>query len=262
MEKFDKLLEIMETLRSEDGCPWDREQTLESIMPFMIEEAHEVYESVLDNNMGDLREELGDLLLQVVFLSQIAKEDGHFSIEDVAAAISEKLIRRHPHVFGEGKSSISSDETLKNWEAIKKGEKKDGKKVRESILDGVPRTMPALIESYKLRDKAARVGFDFPSVHEAFEKVKEEMNEFEETLGEDDIEHMEEEMGDMLFTIVNVAAKAGIDPEAALKKANKKFRRRFKSIEDFAKDEKRELQTLSLEEMDSAWDVGKQKEKK
>ncbi len=245
-KKFEKLIEIMSRLRGPDGCPWDREQTHCSLTTFLLEETYEVIESIESGGSDELKEELGDLLLQIVFHSQIAKEEKSFTIEDVIDTINKKLIRRHPHVFGIADIK-SSEEQRVHWERIKKKEK------GSSVLDGVPKTLPSLQRAYRVQQKASAVGFDWKDFKPAVNKVKEEFEEFEKALEEDDRDKISEELGDILFSIVNVSRFIRIDPEAALRKAVDKFIDRFKIIEKILEDKGKDLKDVSLEEMDKIW---------
>ncbi len=253
-KEFERLVSIMERLRGENGCPWDRKQTLDSLVSYLLEETYEVVDAIKNKDYASLKEELGDLLLQVVFQAQIAKEKGLFDIEDVIKGINEKLIRRHPHVFGD-KSFKDSDEVLLNWETMKKEEKK-----KTSILDGVPSHLPALLRAYELQERARRVGFDWEKTEEVMQKIEEEWREFKEAYSEGDRDKMEEELGDLLFAIVNLARFIGVNPEIALHSINEKFRRRFLYIENKAREKNRPLSSFTLEEMESWWEEAKRRE--
>jgi len=243
---FEELVKIMERLRKE--CPWDREQTHESLKKFLIEEAYEVLDAIDSKDDQKLKEELGDLLLQPVFHAQIAKERGAFDIYDVIGGLIEKLVDRHPHVFGDA----DPQDVLKNWDK-KKTEN------RESILEGIPKHLPALMRSQKLQDRASRVGFDFTDISQVFEKIEEEINELKESLQEQDRKNIEHEIGDILTAVVELARFVGVDAEQALQSANERFIRRFKYIEDRAKEMGKRLEDMSLEEMDKLWEEGKRK---
>lgn len=259
-KEMERLASIMARLRAEDGCPWDREQTHESLKPYLIEEAYEVLEAIDAGNADKLREELGDLLLQVVFHAQIASERGEFNLAAVAAAIADKLVRRHPHVFADlqvdGVAGVVS-----NWDRIKCAEY--GRE-RASALSGVPSALPALMRAQKLQAKAAKVGFDWPDIAGALAKAEEEMGEFREELakasaapGESARARLRAEFGDVLFALVNVARYLEIDSEDALRETVDKFCRRFRYIEENAKSRGRELSAMSLAEMDALWDEAK-----
>ncbi len=253
-KEFERLVSIMEKLRGENGCPWDRKQTLDSLVSYLLEETYEVVDAIRRRDYASLKEELGDLLLQVVFQAQIAKEKGLFDIEDVIKGINEKLIRRHPHVFGD-KRFKDSDEVLLNWETMKKEEKK-----KASILDGVPSHLPALLRAFELQERARRVGFDWDKTEEVMKKIEEEWKEFKEAYSKGDRDKMEEELGDLLFAIVNLARFIGVNPEIALHSINEKFRRRFLYIENKAREKNRPLSSFSLEEMENWWEEAKKKE--
>lgn len=252
-KNFDRLVEIMERLRGEKGCPWDRKQTRESLKPYLIEETYEVMEAIEEQDAAKLKEELGDLLYQILFHSRISKENGEFDIEDVLAAACEKMVRRHPHVFGDRKAE-SAGEVLKQWEAIKRGEKGEE---RGSILEGVPSHLPALLRAHQLQARAARVGFDWEHVDQVFSKVKEEMKEFEDAFRAKDREEMESELGDLLFALVNIGRFIEINPEDALRKSISRFISRFKHIEEEIARQGREWGEVSLEEMEMLWQEAK-----
>lgn len=245
---MEDLLEVMGKLLSPQGCPWDREQTHESLIRYLIEECYEVIEAIKEKNMDKLKEELGDVLLQVVFHAALAEREGYFNFADVARTVKEKMIRRHPHVFAD-MNLKTSDDVMDHWEGFKK---KEGK---ARVLDGIPVMLPALLRAEKLQYKASRVGFDWPDVQGALDKLKEEMDELARAEGPE----IEEEIGDLLFAMVNVARIKGIEPEQALQKCNDKFVRRFNYIEDALKASGRSWQEVSLEEMDYYWDQAKEK---
>jgi len=262
-QTFDKLVAVMAKLRAPGGCPWDGEQTYGSLAQYLLEESYETFDAIQDaESTGDtanLREELGDLLLQVVFHATIGKERGDFDIDDVAAGITQKLILRHPHVFGDAKIE-TADDVLKNWDQLKADERKaSGKadKTADSILDDVPVHFPALLEAAKITKKAAKVGFDWSSVDQIFDKLNEETSELKAAIDSGDTDHIAEELGDMLFVITNIARKLDIEPETALKRTNRKFRRRFKFIEDELKAANRDIATSTLTEMDTLWNKSK-----
>jgi MazG family protein len=265
-EAFEELVRIIDRLRSPGGCPWDREQTHESLKPMMIEEAYEAVEAI---DLGDDQElvgELGDLLLQVVFHSRIAVEDSRFAITDVIRRVTEKMVRRHPHVFGDDKAE-TADDVLRSWEAIKAAEvAAKGKSTEQegSMLDSVSKSLPAVIEAYQMTTKVSRVGFDWPDVASVLEKLEEEAEELKAAMSAPNPPHAElsEEVGDLLFAVVNVARLLGLDPESALKASNRKFRRRFKHIEDRLRGQGRKPADSNLEEMDGFWDEAKQLEKR
>lgn len=250
MSLFEELVQIMAHLRAEDGCPWDREQDHKSLRPYLVEEAYEVLDALDRDDDRDLREELGDLMLQIVFHAQIAREENRFDIEDVLRTHIHKLKRRHPHVFGD--TTVSGpDQVVANWEEIKR---REGKR---SVLDGVPRHLPALLRAYRVQEKAAGTGFDWEDVEGAFSKVEEELKEFRDACARQDTGQVEEELGDLLFSLVNVARFMGIYPEDALRKTVDKFIRRFRFIESQIERTGRRLDTASIEEMDALWEQAK-----
>jgi len=285
----------MARLRAPGGCPWDREQTFDSIKPYTLEEAYEVLEAIDNRDWDELQGELGDLLLQVLFYAEMAQEDGRFSIDDVLERLSNKLVHRHPHVFGDVKAETSA-EVLRNWEAIKAEEKKKrlaaggGKGAKEeakpeSVLAGVSSGIPALLEAYKLSSRAAHVGFDWPNVEGLFDKLAEETAELKHELehfpppgprpahrgiagshtgalvpGEELKVRLEDEIGDMLFVLVNIARYLSLDPESALKKTNRKFKRRFQWLEQEIRRSGRRLEDATLDEMEALWQQSKTQE--
>lgn len=248
-EKFDELVDIIAKLRAPNGCKWDREQTHTSLKQNFIEETYEALDAIDANDMKHLQEELGDVLLQVVLHAQIAKEEGAFTIDDVAEGISKKLVHRHPHVFGDVKVN-STKEILDNWEKLKKEEKPH----RTSAMDGISNSLPALFASYKISKKAVKVGFEWPNLESLKDCIKSEFTEFDEAVSENNQEHMEEEMGDILFAVVNLARWYKINPEIALSNANKKFIKRFKKMEELAT---KPLEEYSFEEYDNLWKSAK-----
>lgn len=260
---LDELISVMATLRAPGGCPWDREQTYASLAQYLLEEAYETFDAIQETDQtGDvtnLKEELGDLLLQVIFHSTIAKEKGDFTIDDVAGGITQKLVLRHPHVFGDTKLEHAKD-VLDNWDELKANERKaSGKKekIKDSILDEVPVHFPGLLEALKLTKRAAKVGFDWRNTDEIFHKLDEEVTELKSALEGRDPGEVAEEIGDLLFVIVNLARRLDVEPETALKTTNRKFRRRFKFIEQQLKENGRTLEDSSLEEMDALWNESK-----
>ncbi|ABQ27420.1 nucleoside triphosphate pyrophosphohydrolase [Geotalea uraniireducens] len=254
---FDRLMEIMRKLRAPGGCPWDAEQTHASLKRYLLEESYEVIEAIDAGSPEMLKEELGDLMLQPVFHAAIAEERGEFTMDDVLDTINEKLIRRHPHVFGE-QVVKSAEEQVANWERIKKAEK--GAE-RKSALSGVPPELPALMKAQKITEKAARVGFDWEHTDQVFAKVLEELHEFEETLTEGNQERMEAELGDLLFAIVNLGRFLSLDPEEALRKTITRFARRFAFVEDTLHARGIHMQEASLAEMDKLWEEAKRMER-
>ena len=251
-------------MRAPGGCPWDREQTHESLKPMMLEEAYEVVEAIDDGNDEEFKGELGDLLLQVVFHSQIATEENRFNVAEVIERISSKMVRRHPHVFGEDIAQTAG-EVLRNWEAIKEAElEAKGKRTDEgSMLDSVSTKLPAVMEAFQMTTKVSRVDFDWPDVASVLEKLDEEVEELKQAVGDEHPTHKEiaGEVGDLLFVAVNVARLLGIDPESALKASNRKFRRRFRYIEDRLREQGRKPADSDHIEMDALWDEAKLKEK-
>ena len=260
---FEKLVAVMARLRAPGGCPWDREQTHATLRTYLIEEAYEVLDALDSTDDAKFAEELGDLLLQVLFHSQIANEEKRFSISDVIREIHDKMVRRHPHVFGTTTAKTAAD-VLRNWEIIKKEERaKAGAKAEEpapqSYLDGVPRTLPALLEALQLTRKAARIGFDWPNIDGIFAKLTEETEELQTALvhSENDPSRVEGELGDILFVAVNLARFLHVDPELALKKTSVKFTRRFHRMEQFAREKGTTLAQIPREQLESFWDRAK-----
>ena len=252
---WEELVEIMTRLRA--CCPWDREQTHESLLPYLVEEAHEVVESVDERDPKKLCEELGDLLLQIVFHAQIASERGQFSVADVIDALANKMIRRHPHVFGDASIS-TSQEQMKSWELIKTQEA--AIKHRASLLDGIPKSLPSLLGAQRIQEKAGTVGFDWPQTEGVLEKMDEELRELRVAVDSGEHVHMREEVGDVLFTIVNLARRLGVDAEAALRNANAKFRERFAAMERMAGGGATALAGRSLDDLDVLWKRAKDHE--
>tara|TARA_B100000945_G_scaffold263420_1_gene222208 strand:+ start:2197 stop:2943 length:747 start_codon:yes stop_codon:yes gene_type:complete len=242
MDKFDKLIEIVKKLRSPNGCDWDKEQTHESLVPYLLEETHEVIEAIENKDYDALKEELGDLILHVVFQADLASEKNKFSIDDLLDGINKKLINRHLHIF-----SNNSNDTYKkgSWEATKKKEKN-----RDSVLDGVPKSLPALLLSRRIQEKAAGVGFDWNNNNQVLDKVDEEVSELKESIIKN--KGIDEELGDVLFSLVNLSRHLDIDPELSLKRSTEKFMKRFKAIEKEV-----DIEKLSLEELDEIWDRNK-----
>ncbi len=292
-ERFERAVQIMARLRAPGGCPWDREQTFDTIKPYTLEETYEVLEAIDNRDWPELTGELGDLLLQVLFYSQMASEEGHFSVNDVLDRLSNKLIDRHPHVFGEVKADTPA-EVLRNWEALKTQEKEKKKRRAAgggenaenaddapSVLSGVSSKMPALLEAHKLSSRAAHVGFDWPEVEGLFEKLAEETAELREELkaapvkgpsgtgiagsGKPQVppelrERLEDEVGDLFFVMVNIARYLSLDPESALRKTNRKFKRRFQWMEERLRVNGRAPQQASMDELETLWQQAKQQE--
>ena len=291
-ERFERTVSIMARLRAPGGCPWDREQTFDSIKPYTLEETYEVLEAIDNRDWPELAGELGDLLLQVLFYSEMAQEQGSFSIDDVLDRLCTKLIDRHPHVFGDVKADTPS-EVVRNWEALKAQEKKKrleaggGKTAQEgaseSVLSGISSAMPALLQAHKLSSRAAHVGFDWPNIGGLFDKLREEAGELQGVLQEfpapgpqpharglagsgrpqisDTLRaRLEDEVGDLFFVLVNIARYLSLDPESALKKTNRKFKRRFQWMEDRLRASHRTPEQASMEELDSLWEQAKKQE--
>ena len=255
---FGKLLELVETLRGPDGCPWDREQTRETLKPLLVEEAYEVLEALDGSDSEELCDELGDLLFQVLFHSSIAREQGEFDIHDVCRRSFDKMVARHPHVFGEA-SYQDSEELLKHWEEIKAAEKKEAgrKATRESILDGIPERIPALYAAYQTSSKAARVGFDWENLEGVRDQFLEEFEELQAAIQEEDPAQIKEEVGDLLLAALNISRQLQIDPETALRRANRKFSARFKAMERHFGDQGRALREVPVDEMEAFWQTHK-----
>ena len=256
MNNFQKLVDIMTLLRSNDGCPWDKVQTSESIKPYLIEETYEVIEAIDEKDPVKMKEELGDLLLQVVFHAQIAKDRGEFDINDVINKISDKMVSRHPHVFGDAKFE-TPEEVTKQWQDRKREEGK----LKESALEGVPKELPSLLRAHRLQSRAAKVGFDWAKVEDVFGKLDEELEEFKEALEKKDKKEIEDELGDIFFVLVNISRFVGVNAEEALRKTISKFISRFRYIEMTAADEGRQLSDMTLEDMDALWNEAKKGEK-
>ncbi len=250
---FEGLIALVKILRSDQGCPWDREQTPEQIKTYLLEEAYEVLGALESGNPEDVCAELGDLLFHILFLARIFEEAGDFNIRDVVQTITEKMIRRHPHVFGQAQVS-SSDEVRQRWHEIKMAEAKDKDTAQSSFLDSVPEKLPALMRAYRLGERAARVRFDWPDIHGVLSKVDEELAELKSALKGGDAEKSAEEFGDLLFTMVNLGRFIRVHPEAALTRSISKFVKRFKIIEQSLRQQGRTLESASLEEMDAIWE--------
>lgn len=249
-----EIVDIMAKLRAPDGCPWDQKQDHVSLKPYLIEESCEVLDAIDDGNMEELKEELGDVLMNIVFHAQLAAEKNIFTFQDVAQSISEKMIHRHPHVFDKT-CELTAEEVEAQWQKIKAEEKSH----RESILEGIPRSMPALARSQKLQKRASKVGFDWPEKSGVLAKVHEEFKELEEALESENQEHIEEEFGDILFSMVNLARHININADHALNSANNKFINRFSMLEKVCKERNLEINDMSLTELDQIWDEVKAK---
>jgi ATP diphosphatase len=259
--KIERLLEIMIRLRAPDGCPWDQAQDFRSIAPYTIEEACEVAEAIELGDMAGLRDELGDLLLQVVYHARMAEEAGEFGFDDVVRAVSDKMLSRHPHVFGTTPGGPRARAKDVDWEAMKAGERVQRGEHRESVLDGVPVTLAGLTRALKLTRRAATVGFDWSDPKDVLSKLTEEAAELVDEINADDAEKMEEEYGDLLFVLANLARHLKVDPEAAMRRANTKFERRFRGVEALLKADGRSPEQATLAEMDALWDQIKAAEK-
>lgn len=258
-EAFARLVAIMRRLRGDGGCPWDREQSLDSLKPYLVEESYEVLDAIDRQDMDALREELGDLLLQPVFQAQIASDAGSFTIEDSLNAIIEKLIRRHPHVFGDAEASTAADVT-RNWERIKREEKAGVRETEISMLDAVPRALPALAEAQRITSRVAKVGFDWTSAREVEEKLREELAELAEAREAGaDPQRIADEFGDVLFVLANLARFLKLDAEQALRGSSAKFRARFAYIERRLAEQRKQIHATSLEEMETLWQEAKQR---
>ena len=255
---FDEIVNIIERLRAPDGCPWDRKQTLETLRTPITEEAYELADAITKHSMPDIQEEAGDLLLQVVFVASLAKELGAFDMKDVVRTICDKLIRRHPHVFGDANAK-DSDEVLRNWERIKSEERRQ-KHESTSILAGIPDGLPPLLKANRIQGKVKHVGFDWPAgeIDPLFTKLDEEIHELREAADQNNPEHTAEELGDVLFMVVNIARRLNVDPDAALNMVCDKFRKRFEFMEDCARSEGKAISDYTLDELDSFWDKAKQ----
>ena len=248
LQALDRLLTIMDELREQ--CPWDKKQTMQSLRHLTIEEIYELGDAILDNDLNEVKMELGDVLLHIIFYSKIGSETNDFDIADVANAICDKLVNRHPHIYGDVKV-LNEDDVKRNWEQIKL---KEGKK---SVLEGVPRSLPALVKANRIQDKVAGVGFDWEEPQQVFEKVQEELGELQEEVQKGDIEKIEAEFGDVLFSMINYARFLGVNPENALERTNKKFIKRFQYLENSAKEIGKDMKDMTLEEMDIYWNKAK-----
>ena len=267
-ENFKDLVTLMARLRAPAGCPWDREQTFDTIKPFLLEETYEVVDAIDRRDFQELKSELGDLLLQVVFFSQMAAEEGHFNIDEVVERIHTKMVRRHPHVFG-GAEARSAGDVLRRWDELKAEERRqhaaaEGGEYRpaESLLDGVARNIPAILEAYQLQSRASFVGFDWPGIEGVLEKVEEERRELREACSEKEREQRRarctDEVGDLLFTVVNASRFLGVEPESALRQANMKFRARFRWVEERLAERGRKPAESTLDEMEELWQRSKE----
>lgn len=250
---FEELVELMKKLRAPGGCPWDREQTLEDLKPFIIEEAYEVVDAIDKGDRTSLREEIGDLLLEAVFAAQIAEEEGSFDISDSITGVHDKLVRRHPHVFGDVIAE-SAGEVVVNWEKLKNAERQ---KANQSLLDGLPEALPALLKASRLTEKAARVGFDWNRTEDVFDKVDEELKELRDAVRSGDRKEIAHEIGDLFFTVANLARKLEVSSEESLQATNRRFSARFRWMEDRLREQGRAIDDASLEELDALWNGAK-----
>ena len=248
LSAFERLLDIMDELREQ--CPWDNKQTFESLRHLTIEETYELGDAILDNDLQEIKKELGDLLLHIVFYAKIGSEQNTFDIGDVANEICEKLINRHPHIYGDTKVD-GADQVIKNWESIKL---KEGK---NSVLEGVPKSLPALVKAFRIQEKAAGVGFEWDNAKDVLDKVKEEITEFNQEVEDQNHDKMEDEFGDVIISLINYARYLKINPESALERTNKKFIKRFKYIEESAKNEGKVINELTLDQMEAFWNKAK-----
>lgn len=251
--KFEELVALMTRLRGPGGCPWDREQSMEDLRPFIIEEAYEVTHAIDSGDREGLREEVGDMLLQSVFVSEIAREEGSFTIDDAITAIYDKLVRRHPHVFGDVHAE-DAEAVLSNWEKLKATERSEKE---QGLLSGVPPSLPALLKASRLTEKAARVGFDWEKTDDIFAKIEEELEELRDAVAAGDQNGIEHELGDLLFTVVNIARRLEVNAEGALQKSNQKFIRRFEYLERRLRETTRSFADSDLQEMDELWEEAK-----
>ncbi|AKE52422.1 nucleoside triphosphate pyrophosphohydrolase [Kangiella geojedonensis] len=258
MKQTERLLGIMQSLRDpKKGCPWDKKQTFETIVPHTLEEAYEVADAIENGDMAELEGELGDLLFQVVFYAQLGREEGLFDFESIAKAMCDKLVRRHPHVFSD--VTLDTDEAIKqNWEKLKQQERQTKNQENTSLLDDLPRSFPALSLAQKMQKRVGRHGFDWPDVGGVIEKLEEEVAELKEAISNNDIAHMEEELGDVLFSCVNLSRHLKLDPEAALRKSCRKFEQRFRALETLIDNDGLSIDSASLEQLEAAWQKAKQ----
>ncbi len=249
LEALDRIIEVLNRVR--EGCPWDREQTIESLKMLTVEECYELVDAVTDGNWDGIKEELGDILMHIIFYSKLAEEQDKFDLSDVANYVSDKLIYRHPHVFSDTVVS-STDEVLNNWEKLKKKKKREA-----GVLSGVPSALPALIKAYRMQSKAANIGFDWDKPEDVWDKVSEELAEVKEAIEHNDKQHIEEEFGDLMFAVINAARKYGVDAENALEKCNRKFKSRFECVEKQCKEDGIEIEDAGLERLEGYWQNAK-----
>ncbi len=252
MNGFNKLIEIVKTLRGDNGCPWDQKQTLHSMKKQILEEIYEMFDAIELSDENELKEEVGDLFMHLVFITDIASDKNWFELEDVFKSICTKLINRHPHVFG-SVNVAGEAEVLRNWELIKKQEKKE----RKYLLDGIPKALPSILRSLKIQNKLKRVGFEWPNVDGVLDKIKEEIDELKVEIDDNNKKLIEEEMGDVFFALINLSIKLEVDPESALQKANNKVIKRFNFVEEKLLSEDLKIEDVSLNELDKYWDEAK-----
>jgi MazG family protein len=258
-DAFQKLVDIMQRLRGPDGCPWDREQTIHSLRGFVLEETYEVLDAIDNDDHDALRGEIGDLLFEGVFLAQIESDEGRFTVSDSLSAITEKLVRRHPHVFSSTEGVDTAGKVVEQWEQIKAREQEDAG-ARRALLSGVPKALPSLLRAYEIGTRVAAVGFDWARTEDVVDKIEEEVHELRAAVRDETRERAEEEMGDLLFSIANLARKLGIEPESALRKANEKFSTRFAALERRFEEQGRSVHDATLDEMEAVWSEIKQKQ--
>jgi nucleoside triphosphate diphosphatase len=265
-DAFGALVELMRILRSPGGCPWDREQTLDTLKPFVLEEAHEVIDAIERRDFDDLQGEIGDLIFEGVFLAQLCADEQRFTVTEALRDVHAKLVRRHPHVFGDASGErpegVDTPNAVKGqWEQVKADERAAKGQPRRGMFDGIPKTLPALLAAYEIGNRAAATGFDWPAAHEVLDKIEEEVGELRETLEKQERERQEEELGDLLFAVTNLARKLGIEPEAALRAANRKFTSRFDAMQARLESRGRALGEATLDEMEHAWQAVKRGER-
>jgi ATP diphosphatase len=261
-EAFAGLVELMRQLRGPGGCPWDHAQTLDTLKPFVLEEAHEVIDAIERRDAADLRGEVGDLIFEGVFLAQISSDDGGFTITEALRDVHEKLVRRHPHVFAAVAGVETPDHVKGQWEQVKAAERTAAGKPARGMFDGIPKTLPALLAAYEIGQRAAATGFDWQAASDVVDKIDEEVQELRDTLREDDRAHMEEELGDLLFAVANLARRLKIEPEAALRAANRKFTTRFAAMQDRLESRGLPLGQATLDQMEHEWQAVKRAERK
>jgi nucleoside triphosphate diphosphatase len=259
-EAFAALVELMQLLRGPGGCPWDHEQTLDSLKPFVLEEAHEVVDAIERRDAGDLKGEIGDLLFEGVFLARIAEDEGGFTITDALRDVHQKLVRRHPHVFADVENVHTPEHVKGQWEQVKAAERAAAGKAARGVFDGIPKTLPALLAAYEIGQRAAATGFDWQAATDVVDKIEEEVQELRETLGGEDRARIEEELGDLLFAVGNLARKLKIEPEAALRAANRKFTGRFEAMQQRLESHGLSLGQASLDQMEHEWQAVKREE--